>query len=267
MSFHAAPWSGSIRSMSDLIPTRPAPVVPAPTRVALGDDVPSIEELFLFAREAELRVQSLRMTIEEHSMTARGEEIVRHEIQLRHPGQVRVTSRRSEEPLSKEYDVWLSDGHTAQVYKAANNSVSVRPLHGGVAGRDRADLPLPAQQYEVLTRLPSGTLADTFIHPHGLFRNVLVTGPLAIVGTESVGGREAIVVRTEHPRAALVLVDRPDRTVEVGIDRATGFLLSLTEKVADNVTHHAEVTSLEVDPTIFDSAFELKLSSDVRRLY
>jgi hypothetical protein len=253
--------------MSDLVPTRAAPVVPAPTRVALGDDAPSIEELFLFAREAELRVQSLRMTIEEQSMTARGEEVVRHEIQLRHPGQVRVTSRRSEEPLGKDYDVWLSDGQTAQVYKAANNSVSKRPLHPGVAGRDGADLPLPAQQYEVLTQLPSGTLADTFIHPHGLFRNVLVTGPLEMVGTQPVGGREAIVVRAQHPRSAKVLVDRPDRSVEVGIDRATGFLLVLTEEVAGNVTHHAEVTSLEIDPTIFDSAFELRLSSAVRRLY
>jgi hypothetical protein len=244
-----------------------APVVPAPSRVALGDDAPGIEELFLFAREAELRVRSLRMTIEEHSMTARGEEIVRHEIQLRHPGQVRVTSRRSEEPLSKEYDVWLSDGRTAQVFKAARNSVSQRPLHPGVAGRDGDNLPLAAQQYQVLTQLPSGTLADTFIHPHGLFRNVLVTGPLAIEGTRSVAGREAIVVRAQHPRAAKVLVDRPDRSVEVGIDRATGFLLSLTETVAGNITHDAEVTSLEVDPTIFDSAFELKLPSDVRRLY
>ena len=26
-------------------------------------------------------------------------------------------------------------------------------------------------------------MAETFIHPHGLFRNVLVTGPLAVVGT------------------------------------------------------------------------------------
>jgi outer membrane lipoprotein-sorting protein len=233
----------------------------------MADDTPSLEDLFLFAREAELRVQSLRMTIEEHSMTARGEEIVDHEIQLRHPGRVRITSRRSSEALSNEYDVWLSDGATAQIYKAANNTVSQRPLQTGVAGTDAADLPLYAQQRDSLTKLPSGTLADTFVHPHGLFRNVLVTGPLSMLGTRSVRGREAVVVRSQHPRAAKVLVDRPDRSIEVGIDRATGFLLLLTERVGDDITHHAEVTALEVDPTIMDSAFKLKLPADVRKLY
>lgn len=253
--------------MSDLIRSSAAPVVPVPDRVALADDAPSIEELFLFAREAELRVQSLRMTIEEHSMTARGEEVARHEIQLRHPGRARVTTYRDDAELSSDYDVWLSDGQTAQVYKAASGVVSKRPLQASVAGLDAPDLPLFARQRGSLTALPSGTLADTFVHPHGLFRNVLVTGPLSVLGTQDVGAREAIVVRAEHPRSAKVLLDRPDRSIEVGIDRATGFLLQLTERIAGNVTHHAEVTSLEVDATIFDSAFELKLPADVRTLY
>ena len=250
--------------MSDLVPAGQAPVA---ARVALADDAPTLEELFLFAREAELRVQSLRMVIEEHSMTARGAQVVNHEILLRHPGQARVTSRRSDDPLSRDYDVWISDGETAQTYKAAAGTASRRALPAGVAGREAADLPLYAQQVEAMTRLPAGTLADTFVHPHGLFRNVLVTGPLAIVGTQSVHGREALVVRVEHPRSAKVLVDRPDRVVEVGIDRATGFLTLLTERVAETVTHHAEATVLEVDPTLQDSAFELRLPADVKMLY
>lgn len=253
--------------MSDLIRTAPAPDVPTAERVALADDAPSIEELFLFAREAELRVQSLRMTIEERSMTARGDEVARHEIQLRHPGQARVTTYRDDSALSQDYDVWITDGIVAQTYKAAKRVASTRPLPKGVVGTDAPDLPLFARQRGSLTPLPAGTLADTFVHPHGLFRNVLVTGPLAIVGTQSVGGREAIVVRGDHPRSAMVLVDRPDRSIDVGIDRSTGFLLLLTERIADEVTHHAEVTALEVNPTIFDSAFELKLAEDVRTLY
>jgi hypothetical protein len=253
--------------MSDLIPASPAPVIPAATRVAMADDAPSIEELFLFAREAELRVQSLRMTIEEHSMTARGEEVVRHEIQLRHPGQARVSSFHGEAEIASDYEVWLGDGQTVQIYKAGAKTCSSRARQAAVIGTDAPDLPLSARQRVSLTPLPAGSVADAFVHPHGLFRNVLVTGPLAIVGTQSVGGREAVVVRAEHPRAAKVLVDRPDRSIEVGIDRATGFLLLLTERIAGEVTHHAEVTSLEVDPTIFDSAFELKLPADVRRLY
>lgn len=253
--------------MSDLIRSSAAPVLSMVDRVALADDAPSIEELFLFSREAELRVQSLRMTIEERSLTARGEEVRRHEIQLRHPGQARVTTYRDDAALARDYDVWLTDGQTAQVYKAAAGVTSKRPLPRTVIGLDAPDLPLFAQQRSSITALPSGTLADTFVHPHGLFRNVLVTGPLAIVGSQLVNGREAIVVRAQHPRSAMVLVDRPDRSIEVGIDRATGFLLLLVERIADEVTQHAEVTALEVDATIFDSAFELNLPADVRELY
>ncbi len=253
--------------MSDLIRTAPAPVLPTAERVALPDDAPSIEELFLFAREAELRVQSLRMAIEEHTLTARGNELVRHEILLRHPGQARVTTYREESALASDYDVWLTEGLNARVYKAASKTTSVRPLPRGVVGVDAPDLPLFARQRGSLTPLPSGTLADTFVHPHGLFRNVLVTGPLAIVGSQVVGDREAIVVRAEHPRSAMVLVDRPDRSIEVGVDRTTGFLLLLTERIAGEVTHHAEVSALEIDPVIHDSAFTLMLPGDVRELY
>jgi hypothetical protein len=253
--------------MSDLMRSSDAPVLPTAERVALADDAPSIEELFLFSREAELRVRSLRMNIDERSLTARGEEVLRHEIQLRHPGQARVTTYRDDSALARDYDVWLTDGQTALVYKAAAGVTSRRPLPRSVVGLEGPDLPLFAQQRGSITPLPSGTLADTFVHPHGLFRNVLVTGPVAIVGTRLVGGREAIVVRAQHPRTAKVLVDRPDRSIEVGIDRRTGFLLLLSERVADEVTHHAEVTDLEVDATIFDSAFELNLPSDVRELY
>jgi hypothetical protein len=74
-------------------------------------------------------------------------------------------------------------------------------------------------------------------------------------------------VRAEHPRAAKVLVDRPDHSIEVGIGRDSGFVLMLTERIADTVTRHAQVTRLEIDPTIFDSAFELKLPADTRKLY
>jgi hypothetical protein len=253
--------------MSDLIPTGPAQPVPAATRVAMADDAPSIEELFLFAREAELRVQSLRMTIEERLVTARGPERIVHEIQLRHPGHTRVTTRRSQEPLSRDYDTWVSDGETITAYAAVNRLASVRKHRRSVVGSDDPGLPPFARQYQPLTKLPAGSLADAFIHPHGLFRNVLVSGPLAIVGVREVAGREAIVVRAQHPRSAKVLVDRPDRSIEVGIGRDSGFVLLLTEHIGDAVTRHAEVTTLQIDPVIHDSAFELRLPVDVRKVY
>ena len=259
--------SGSIQSMSDLIPAGPAQPAPAAARIALADDAPSIEELFLFAREAELRVQTLRMIIEEHVVTAKGEERIVHEVQLRHPGHARVTSRRDTGPLLRDYDTWLSDGETITSYSPARKTASVRKQRDRLVGLDDSGLPDYALSYVPLTRLPATSLADTFIHPHGLFQNVLITGPLAIVGVRTVAGREAVVVRTQHPRGAKVLVDRPDRSIEVGIGRDSGFILSLIERIGDAVTRHAEVTSLAIDPVLPDSAFELRLPADVRKIY
>lgn len=253
--------------MPDLVPVKPAASLPVAARVALGDDGHRIEELFLFARDAELRVQRLRMDIEERSVTARGEEVVRHEVLLRHPDLARVTTRKSDDPMSRDYEVWIGDGDTIRTYDARHRLASVRTRQLRVSGAGRADLPAFARTRTPRTHLPAGSIADAFVHPHGLFRNVLVTGPLTIVGTRPVAGREAIVVRTEHPRSVEVLVDRPDHWMEVGIDRASGFVLTLTERVAGVVTQHAEVQELQLDPDIPDSAFELHLGSDVRMLY
>ena len=44
-------------------------------------------------------------------------------------------------------------------------------------------------------------------------------------------------------------------------------MVLLIERIGDTVTRHAEVTALELDPTLFDSAFELKLPADVRKVY
>jgi hypothetical protein len=253
--------------MSDVLLSDQSPVTPSAARVALANDTPGIEELFSFAREAELRVQTLRMTIEERLVTARGAETVSHEVQLKHPGQARVTTRRATEAMSRDYEVWLSDGETVTTYKAAHKVASTRRLPDRVTGSDGPDVPPFARGYEPLTRLPAGSLADSFIHPHGLFRNVLLSGPLAVVGVQPVAGREAVVVRTQHPRSAKVLVDRPDRSVEVGIARDSGFVVLLTERISEDVTRHAEVTTLELDPTLFDSTFELKLPADARKVY
>jgi hypothetical protein len=253
--------------MSDLIPTDQVPAAQSASRITLADDAPSIEDLFSFAREAELRVRTLRMSIQERLVTARGAETISHEIQLKHPGHARVTTRRGADETSGDYAIWLSDGETATNYRAADKVTSTRRLPQPVAGSDGPDVPSFARQYQPLTRLPAGSLADTFIHPHGLFRSVLVTGPLAVVGVRPVAGREAVVVRADHPRSAMVLVDRPDRSIEVGIARDSGFVVLLSERIGDQVTRHAEVTTLELDPTLFDSAFELRLPADVRKLY
>ena len=122
--------------MTDLIPAGQDLVAPSAARVALADDTPTIEELFTFAREAELRVQTLRMTIEDRVVNAKGAQTVTYEVQLKHPGHARVMTRRGAEPLSRDYDIWLSDGETATTYQAAGNVASVRRLPERVAGID-----------------------------------------------------------------------------------------------------------------------------------
>jgi hypothetical protein len=238
-----------------------------PALVALAEDAPSIERLFVFSRDAELRVRTVRMVIEERAATARGDELVRHEVLIRNPGLARVTSRRSSDPLARDYEVWIGDGDTVRTYRAADRVASVRPARPSVVGAQRSDLPPFARTRPVLTALPAGSIADSFVHPHSLFRNVLVTGPLSIAGTLEIAGREALVVRARHPRTSQVLVDRPDRWVDVGIDRASGFVTLLSEHVGEVETRRAEVTQLEIDGEVPDSAFRLHLGSDVRMLY
>jgi hypothetical protein len=260
-----APADSATSASSALVPVPEA--LPDAERVTLPKPTPDIEDLFRFAREAELRVRSLRLVIEERLGTTRGEERHRHEVWLRHPGQARITTYHDDALPSRDYTVWLLEDGNVTAFEAARGVASRRPLRRHVVGFDDPGLPPVARQREPLTALMSGSLADTFVHPHGLFRNVLLTGPLAVLGTRMVGGREAILVRAAHPRSSMVLVDRPDRAVEIGIDRQTGFLLLLSERIADVVTRHAEVVELGIDPVIPPTAFELRLPADTRMLY
>lgn len=262
----AASAETAASATSAIVPVPGAPL-PSAERVALVEATPAIEDLFRFSREAELRFRSLRMVISEEALSARGAEARRHLVWLRHPGQASVTTYHDEAVPARDYDVWLLDGGTVTTYMAARNVASRRPLQRHVVGVDEPGMPPFARQRDSLTALPSGSLADTFVHPHGLFRNVLITGPLAVLGSRRVAGREAIVVRAEHPRASKVLVDRPDRSIEVGIDRLTGLLLLYSERIADEVTRHAEVSELTLDPVVPPMTFELRLPADVRMLY
>ena len=253
--------------MTDLVVVAEPTEFRAPSIVALTEDAPTLNELFIFMSEAELRVESLRMTIRDTSATARGDETEIIEVALRHPGDAKVVHRRGEDPLSRDYDVWITDGEHVKTYDAAGNRASVRPLRRGVVGAERSDLPGFSRLYMPRTPLPPESVAETFIHPHGFARNVLVTGPVALIGTAMIGGREAFIIRADHPRTTQVLTDRPDHWLEIGVDRMTGFLLLLVEHIGGHVSRHAEVTALELDPPIGDEAFQVFLSSDVRMLY
>ncbi len=249
----------------------PAPAAPAmsgvPALVALDGATPGLEDLFRFMVDAELRVRSLRMRITESTMTARGETEVTLDVLLRDDGHARVTRRRSADPISREYDVWSTNGTTVTTYDARSGRASVRRAQPAVVGVDAHDLPRFARLRSVRTRLPTESVADTFVHPNGYIRNVLLSGIVTLTGSTILNGRETLLLRLQHPRSTYILTDRPDRWVDVGVDRRTGFITLLVEHIGEVVTRHAEVVSLEVDPVIPDDAFVVHLPGDVTRIY
>jgi hypothetical protein len=254
--------------MRDLIPVDEQAPYRAPSVVALEEDAPSLGALFSFMTEAELRFESLRMRVVDRMFGTRGEHVETVEIALHHPGRAKVVGRRDGAELSRDFDVWVSDGSNITFFDARSNTASVRPVRDRVVGATDPELPSFARVYVPRTPLPMESIAEVFIHPHGYCRNVLATGIARLVGTTLLaGGRESFLLRSDHPRTSHVLTDRPDHWVEVGIDRMTGLILLLAEHLGDRVTRHAEATGLELDPPLSDEVFRVHLSSDVTMLY
>jgi hypothetical protein len=248
--------------------------LPRPAAAAPAADLPAIADLFRFMRDAERRFETLRMQIVDRTVVVgrtvasapEGDTSV--DVWLRHPGAAKVVTRAAGGPVNAGFDTWLSDGVTVQRYDARARVIRVRPLGSPPDGTDDPDLPAFARVYRPRTQLPAGSLADTFIHPHGFCRNVLSTGAMRFDGVREVaGGREALVLRCDHPRTTKVLTDRPDHWIDVAVDRVTGAILGLVEHVGDRVTRDAEALSFEPDAPVSDADFQLHVSAGVRRLY
>lgn len=235
--------------------------------VALDGTAPRLEDLFRFMVDSELRLRTLRMRILEQTMTARGETEATIDVLLRDDGQARVTRRRSADRMSRDYDVWSTDGTTVTTYDAASQRASVRRAHDTPVGVTAEDLPRFARVRPARTRLPAGSVADAFVHPNGFIRNVLLTGIVTFTGSTLLNGRETFLLRLQHPRSTHVLTDRPDRWVDVGVDRQTGLMTLLVEHIGDSVTRRAEAVSLAIDTPIPDDAFVVHLPGDVRRIF
>jgi hypothetical protein len=245
---------------------RQLPALRAPEQPTLATSEPGIGELFRFMAEAELRFETLRMRIVDRRTTTHGEETETHEVWLRHPGRAKVISTRGD--AGHDYDVWVSDGETVHTYDAKGNTATTRRLPVVPVGVTDPELPRFSQIFTPQTRLPPESLADTFIHPHGFCRNVLASGIVGRRGTQELaGGREALLLRCDHPRTSHVLTDRPDHWLEVGVDLQTGLMLLLAEHVSDQVTRHAEAIVVAVDEPIPDDVFRLHVSADTRILY
>lgn len=228
---------------------------------------PELAELFAFMAEAELRFDSLRMRIVDTRVTASGDETETHDVWLRHPGYAKVVSSRGD-ANERDYDVWTADGESVHTYDAKGNITTQRRMPRRPVGAEAADLPPWSRIYLPVTTLPAESLADTFVHPRGFCHNVLMTGLVYRRGTQKMAnGREAILLRCDHPRTSHVLTDRPDHWLEVGIDLQTGMIVLIAEHVAETMTRHAEAVTISLDERIPDAAFSLHVSDDVRRIY
>jgi hypothetical protein len=111
------------------------------------------------------------------------------------------------------------------------------------------------------------TLPDTFVHPAGYCQNVLATGRCRVTGTDTIVGRQAVVVTSDHPRTIELVADRPDFVIDVAFDRADGTILRLVERIGGQVTREATVVDYGPDAPLQPSAFVFTFPTDARMLY
>ena len=244
---------------------------PRPELAALpADGLPSLDELFTFMRDAELRFDTLRMRIDERSFGVAGEQVAIVEVALRHPSDARVITSQPALGSTANYELWISDGETVRTYSAAHKLGTERPVRRavvGVSGRESRDLPGPSRVYASLTALPMETLPEAFVHPAGYCQNVLTTGDCRVVGLDEVAGREAIVVECLHPRTIEMGADRPDFRIRISVDKADGVILRLEESIGGTVTRDATVTEYEPDAPLSPNTFDFTFPTGTTMLY
>lgn len=238
-----------------------------PAVAALPPGDPTVEDLFDFMRDAELRFATLRMRILERVASARGEEATQVDVMLRHPGYARVTTSRPGEEIGGPYEIWISDGDIVRTYVAQHKLGTQRPIRNRPRGLDDPDFPGMSRIYDPVTPLPMETLPDTFVHPAGFCQNVLATGRCTITGSAVAAGRATIDLRCLHPRTVELPGDRPDHSIDVAVDRETGVIVRLIETIGGNVTRDAVVTALEPDASLPPSAFEFAFPTGTTMLY
>jgi len=242
-------------------------VLPRPGMVALPATAPSIDELFDFMRDAERRFRTLRMRIVERTNTAHGPVETNVELWLAHPGRVKVITNhppRGGRPAS--YTLWVSDGQRVRTYDSAANLSTDRAHRHVPEGIDDPALPRSSRVVPTITELPMESLAEAFVHPAGLTRN-LGTGRVVLFGQVRIAGREALLLQVDAPRATLIETDRPDHSHVLGIDRETGIVTLLEERVGDAVTRRAEVTYLEPDARVRDEDFVIHVPEDATPIF
>jgi hypothetical protein len=226
-----------------------------------------VADLFTFARDAELRFETLKLRIEERSRGTRGDRVVVLDVAIAHPGHARILTSEPALGTAGNYEIWLSDGETVRTYTARGRSATARPVRPRPRGLDQRDLPDSSRVYQPLTALPSNHLPDTFIHPAGFCQNVLATGSCRVLGEDHVAGREVVLLACDHPRTTLLAGDRADYRIEIAVDRVDGVITRLIESMGGAVTRHAEVVAYDANLSFPAGTFELAVPEDARILY
>jgi outer membrane lipoprotein-sorting protein len=234
---------------------------------ALPSQLPTPPELFTFMRDAERRFETLKLRIEERTYGGRGEQLVTMDVAVRHPGHARVVTTMPARKAAGSHELWISDGEIVRTYSAIHKLGTSRPVRNRPRGLDPREYPGRSTVYEPITALPAETLPELFVHPAGYCQNVLATGRCWISGTDSVVGREAIVLECDHPRAVETTVDRPDYHVRVSVDRLDGIITRLVESVGGAVTRVAEVVHIDADATLPATTFEFEFPEGTTLLY
>ena len=221
------------------VPARPRVRSPAPRRSP--PCAPSCRRsttLFTFMRDAELRFSTLRMRIEEHAWTARGEEVLVHDVTLRHPGEVKVLTSRARRRHDRRLR-GLGLGRRPPSRPTSRRARSgtrrpVRPTVRGVSGK--SDLPGRSRVYVPLTAAPDGDAARAVHPPGGLLpERARRRATAGSTGSTTVAGREAIVLECDHPRTIEMTADRPDFAIRISVDRSDGVILRLEESIGGQV--------------------------------
>ncbi len=239
-----------------------------PETAQLGLGLPTVDELFAFMRDAELRFDRLRLRLRERTWVATGELVRIHELLLQHPGRARVTVSRADDGASADPDVWLSDGETISTFAAAHRLTTSRRARPRLVGLDHdQDLPGSARAYRPVTALPANTLVDTVVHPAGFCQNVLTTGRCRVLREELAAGRTAIVLECLHPRTVELPGDRPDHRLVVAVDRETGLIAGLAEYFGSAPSRVVQAIELEPDAAIPEAAFTLHAPADAATIY
>ena len=233
-----------------------------PIATSLTPGLPTATELFDFAAGAERRFRTLRLRIEERTVTAAGESLGSVELLIDRP-HARVTTAHPQ----GGYEVWLTDGADVRGYNAVTNTTTRRPHRAAPTGLDGEGLPSTVAVGETLGPLPSKGWATTLLRPGHFCSNVLSSAVLGDVHETTHLGRAALAVDAAAPRTIDRVGDHAAFRYEVTFDRQTGLLLAVNELHNDQLVRSTTVTALAIDAAIPASEFVIEIPSDARKIY